>query len=419
MVHAFMRGFSSRLRLLLTLPLLVGAGLMSCHPGLPVAAAAPPVPSASSQSTPSAPPQKERERARALGIPFDGVPGALNAITDVPGVEVGHKTLVSGEGKLVVGKGPVRTGVTAIFPRGRGSAAPVFGAFFSQNGNGEMTGTTWIEESGLLNGPILFTNTNSVGVVRDAVIAWALKRFPANAWDMGLPVVGETWDGLLNDIDGFHVKQEHAFEAMESARSGPVAEGNVGGGTGMVVYRFKGGIGTSSRKLDAAAGGFTVGVLVQANYGLREDLKIAGVPVGLEISDLMPVEKKSPDRDGSILVVVATDAPLLAHQLKRVARRVSLGIGRLGGLSRDSSGEIFVAFSTANAEAAKAKSGPAQAMMLPNEKLDPIFAATVQATEEAIVNAMVAAETMAGINGSTVYAIPHDRLRALMKKYNR
>jgi D-aminopeptidase len=376
-------------------------------------------PSAGPVTSPT-PPQR-KARARDLGIPFDGAPGTYNAITDVPGVEVGHCTLISGEGRLVVGKGPVRTGVTAVFPRGKRSTAPVFAAWFSLNGNGEMTGTTWVEESGLLNGPVMLTNTNSVGVVRDAVIAWAMLRFPGTdaAWDLGLPVVGETWDGFLNDAYGFHVKKEHAFEAMDRASPGPVAEGNVGGGTGMMVYQFKGGIGTSSRKLDEPLGGYTVGVLVQANYGRREDLKIAGLPIGLEIGDLLPIEGKGDERDGSILVAVATDAPLLPHQLKRVARRVSLGIGRLGGLARNSSGDLFLAMSTANADAAGATEGLVQAAWLPNEATDPIFAGTMQATEEAIVNAMTAAETMTGINGSTAHAIPHERLREVLRKHGR
>jgi D-aminopeptidase len=405
-----------RSRIALTLALLGGAALLGCRPvpGEPAAA-----PAGQSPAPPSA--SQPKARARDLGIPFEGTPGPYNAITDVQGVEVGHCTLISGEGKLIVGKGPVRTGVTAIFPRGKGSTVPVFAGWFSLNGNGEMTGTTWVEESGLLTGPVMLTNTNSVGTVRDAVIAWAMARFPGTnaAWDFALPVVAETWDGFLNDIAGFHVKKEHAFEAMDRASSGPVTEGNVGGGTGMMAYRFKGGIGTASRKLGEAAGGYLVGALVQANYGQREDLKIAGVPVGAELTDLLPVEKRAEVRDGSIIAVVATDAPLLPHQLKRVARRVSLGIGRLGGLSRNSSGDIFIAMSTANAEAARGTTGPVSATLLPNDAMDPIFAATVQATEEAIVNAMIAAETMTGINGSTVYAIPHARLRAALAKYNR
>jgi D-aminopeptidase len=355
-------------------------------------------------------------RARDLGIPFEGVPGPVNAITDVAGVEVGLTTLISGEGRLDVGKGPVRTGVTAVLPRGRASSDPVFGAWFTLNGNGEMTGTTWVEESGFLEGPVMITNTHSVGVVRDAVIAWQMKFRGKGAQPWSLPIVAETWDGVLNDIDGFHVKPEHVFAALDGARPGPVPEGNVGGGTGMVVHAFKGGTGTASRRLDSASGGYTVGVLVQANYGTRELLTIAGVPVGREIPDLLP--KRGGGEQGSIIVVIATDAPLLPHQLKRVVRRATLGIARNGGIGGNSSGDIFIAFSTANAGAAK-DTGPLTVQMMSNEQINPVFLATVQATEEAIVNAMVAARTMTGAGGNTVYAIPHDRLREVLKKYNR
>jgi D-aminopeptidase len=357
-----------------------------------------------------------KPRARDLGVPFDGTPGTNNAITDVNGVEVGHTTLISGSGKLVVGQGPVRTGVTAVLPRGKDSTDPVFGAWFTLNGNGEMTGTTWLEDSGFLDGPVMITNTHSVGVVRDAVIAWRVKRAPPdqNGYDWSLPVVAETYDGDLNDINGFHVKPEHAWHALDSAHSGPVEEGNVGGGTGMVCNEFKGGIGTSSRVLEAKYGGYTVGVLVQCNYGWRSQLRIAGVPVGRELQD-----HKVRDNDvGSIIVVVATDAPLIPTQLKRLVRRVSLGLGRDGSFSGDGSGDIFIAFSTANPEAAKSK-GIRQIAMLPNESLNPLFLATVQATEEAVINAMVAAETMKGINDFEVIALPHDRLREVLKKYNR
>jgi D-aminopeptidase len=358
---------------------------------------------------------QSKPRARDLGVPFDGTPGPNNAITDVKGVEVGHTTLISGVGKLVVGKGPVRTGVTAIHPRGKTSNDAVFAAWFTLNGNGEMTGTTWVDDSGFLNGPVMITNTHSVGVVRDAVIAWELQRGapPEEDW-WSLPVVAETWDGDLNDINGFHVHPEDAFHALDTAHSGPVEEGNVGGGTGMVCNEFKGGIGTASRVLEAKYGGYTVGVLVQCNYGLRSQLRIAGVPVGKEI----PEHTRRDEDIGSIIVVVATDAPLIPTQLKRVARRVSLGLGRDGSYSGDSSGDIFIAFSTANPGAADAKS-LRQLTMLPNEKLSPIFLATVQATEEAVVNAMVAAETMKGINDHEVIALPHDRLREVLKKYNR
>ncbi|MDZ7364221.1 MAG: P1 family peptidase [candidate division KSB1 bacterium] len=354
-----------------------------------------------------------KPRARDLGIPFDGTPGPLNAITDVRGVEVGHTTLISGEGKLVVGKGPVRTGVTAILPRGKNSKDLVFAGWFSLNGNGEMTGTTWVEESGFLEGPIMITNTHSVGVVRDAVIAWCVQRgFQNQPWS--LPVVAETWDGWLNDINGFHVKPEHVFAALDHANSGAVAEGNVGGGTGMICHGFKGGIGTSSRKLDERAGGYTLGVLAQCNHGGRQQLRIAGVPVGLEMTD----EILRKEDQGSIIVVVATDAPLLPHQLKRLARRVSMGLARNGSVSGNGSGDIFIAFSTANPEAAKPE-GMAKLEMLPNDQMNPLFAATVQATEEAIINALIAAETMTGVDDHKVIAIPHKLLQQILRKYNR
>ncbi len=364
-----------------------------------------------------------KPRARELGVPFDGTPGKFNAITDVSGVLVGHTTLVSGEGKLQIGKGPVRTGVTAVLPRGKNSMNDaVFAGWFSQNGNGEMTGTTWVEESGFLEGPVMITNTHSVGVVRDAVIQWRVAHGqpdPTGYW-WSLPVVAETWDGWLNDINGFHVKPEHAFHAIDTAHDGYVEEGVVGGGTGMICNEFKGGIGTSSRKLDAKDGGYTIGVLVQCNYGIRPNLRIAGVPVGKEISE-DPAYAAAPfdevDR-GSIIVVVATDAPLLSHQLKRLARRVSLGLGRNGSISGNGSGDIFIAFSTANPHADRGKK-VVDLKMLPNDAVDAIFAATVQATEEAIVNAMVAAETTTGIENHKVIALPHDKLRAVLKKYNR
>ncbi len=361
----------------------------------------------------------QKPRARDLGIPFYGTPGPLNAITDGKGVEVGFKTHIEGSGKRVVGKGPVRTGVTAIFPRGKGSLERVFAAWFTLNGNGEMTGTTWVDESGCLGSPVLITNTHSVGVVRDAVIEWYMKKLKQNDYsgDVSLPVVAETWDGFLNDINGFHVKKEHVFEAMEIASGGPVKEGNVGGGTGMVCHQFKGGTGTSSRKLTEQQGGYTVGVLVQSNYGSRELLSVAGVPVGRELTDLVPTEGKDVDQ-GSIIVVLATDAPLLPHQLERVVKRAALGIGVMGGRGGNSSGDIFIAFSTANPEAGK-EDGIARLEMLPNERINPIFQAATVATEEAIVNSMIAAETMEGINGNKVYAIPHDRLKAVLKKYNR
>jgi L-aminopeptidase/D-esterase-like protein len=377
-------------------------------------------------------------RARDLGVPFDGTPGPLNAITDVPGVEVGQATIISGSGPLVVGKGPVRTGVTAILPRGKASGDPVMAGWFTLNGNGEMTGTTWIEESGFLGGPVMITNTHSVGVVHDAVIEWLVRhRFD---FDWSLPVVAETWDGSLNDINGFHVTKQHTFAALDSARGGPVVEGNVGGGTGMVCHQFKGGIGTASRRFTIEDKTYALGVLVQCNYGLRRLLRVAGVPVGAEIGDQLPCYDArgplptqeryprcaatpgpagmEPDEVGSIIVVVATDAPLLPHQLKRVATRVPLGIGRMGGLGGNSSGDIFVAFSTANANAAAARGHPT-VTFIPNDEINPVFEATVQATEEAIVNALVAAETMNGANDLKVTALPHDRLRNVLRRYNR
>ena len=358
-------------------------------------------------------------RARGLGVPFDGEPGPLNAITDVEGVLVGHSTIVSGKGKLVVGKGPVRTGVTAVLPRGR-CYDPVFAGWSCINGNGEMTGTTWVEESGFLESPVMITNTHSVGVVHDAVIEWMNQRKAEDPSigevNWSLPVVAETYDGRLNDINGFHVKRRHAFEALNKAASGPVEEGNVGGGTGMTCHQFKGGIGTSSRRLSEAEGGYTVGVMVQANYGLRPPLTIAGVPVGREIPDLLPAV--AGEGAGSIIVVVATDAPLLPHQLKRLARRAPLGVSRVGGFGGDSSGDIFIAFSTAN-PGAHGKGKVSEVRMLSNDLNTGLFLATVQATEEAIVNALVAAETMTGINGNTVHALPHDRLREALRKYNR
>ena len=361
-----------------------------------------------------------RPRARDLGVPFEGTPGPLNAITDVVGVEVGHTTLISGDGPLVVGQGPVRTGVTAILPQGRAFRERLFGAWFTLNGNGEMTGTTWLEESGMLGSPILITNTHSVGVVRDAVIEWNARKGTGSGYsgDFSLPIVAETWDGFLNDINGFHVKKEHVFAALDAARGGPVAEGNVGGGTGMIAHDFKGGIGTSSRRILVDGATYTVGALVQANYGAREQLTIAGVPVGREISDLRRVPGDRDEDQGSIIVVLATDAPLLPHQLKRVATRIALGVGAMGGRGGNSSGDIFIAFSTANRDISRS-SGLVTLSMVPNEQINALFNATAQATEEAIVNALVAARDMTGINGSRVYALPHDRLRAVLQKYNR
>lgn len=370
-------------------------------------------------------------RARELGVPFDGQPGPLNAITDIPGVEVGQVTLISGSGALVTGQGPVRTGVTAILPRGKHDGDPTFANWMTLNGNGEMTGTTWLEESGYLKGPVVITNTNSVGVVRDAVIEWQVKHLPDADWE--LPIVAETWDGSLNDINGFHVTRADAFAAIDSARGGPVREGNVGGGTGMICHEFKGGIGTSSRVLNAHDGGYTVGALVQCNYGERRMLRIAGAPVGAEIRDMFPCYRgsaphprgwgscnapRSREHDqGSIIVVVGTNAPLLPHQLKAIAKRVTLALGKMGSRGDDGSGEIFVAFSTANPHAADPE-GLRTLKMLPDEQLNPLFEATVQATEEAIVNCLVAARTMTGANDLIVPALPHDRLRAALAKYH-
>jgi L-aminopeptidase/D-esterase-like protein len=358
-------------------------------------------------------------RARDLGIPFDGKPGPLNAITDVEGVEVGHATIISGEGALEVGQGPVRTGVTVVLPKGKRAKNQVFAAWFTLNANGEMTGTTWIEESGILEGPVAITNTHSVGTVHQAVIEWSVRNVEGVNWS--LPTVAETWDGRLNDINGFHVKREHVFRAIESASAGPVAEGNVGGGTGMVAYDFKGGIGTSSRIAETDYGTYRVGVLVQANYGDRSRLRIAGVPVGREIVDLTPelLRRRGGDEDGSIIIVVATDAPVLPHQLKRIAKRASLGLGRNGSVASNYSGDIFIAFTTAQPEVGTEQAGLFDLRMLGNANLDPLFEATVEASEEAVINAMVAAETMSGIDGNTVYAIPHQRLREVLRKYNR
>jgi D-aminopeptidase len=362
-------------------------------------------------------------RARDLGVPFEGTSGPLNAITDVAGVEVGYTTLISGEGKLEVGKGPVRTGVTAIIPRGHDSLNdPVYAGVFSLNGNGEMTGTNWIEESGFLEGPVVITNTHSVGVARDAVIAWRIKHGaadPTGYW-WSLPLVAETWDGFLNDTNGFHVKAEDVFHALDSAHGGAIEEGSVGGGTGMICYEFKGGNGTASRKIDIKTGkdkpaqSFTVGVFLQANFGRRALLTIAGVPVGKEIPGSVYGEDT-----GSCIAVVATDAPLLPNQLKRLARRVSLGLARTGTISGNGSGDLFVAFSTANKNSWAPDQVTHSVQTVPNDLMDPIFTGVVQATEEAVVNALVDNQTMVGANNHRVEALSHDRLRELLKKYNR
>jgi D-aminopeptidase len=364
------------------------------------------------------------QRARDLGVPFDGTPGPLDAITDVKGVEVGETTLISGSGPLKVGVGPVRTGVTVVFPRGKANPDPVYAGWFTENGNGEMTGTTWVEESGFLESPVAITNTHSVGVVRDAIIAWGLKHGALNQpWS--LPVVAETWDGFLNDINGFHVKPEDVFAAMDGAHGGPVDEGAVGGGTGMVCYGFKGGIGTASRVLAKDHGGYTVGVLVQCNCGRRPQLTIAGVPVGKLIPQDVPYSMfrdgsggETEGDTGSIIIVIATDAPLLPGQLKRIARRATMGLARTGSTSGNGSGDIFLAFSTANPHA-DAEPGPNTVLTVSNERISPLFQATVEVTEEAIVNAMVGAKTMTGVDGHTVIGLPHDQLQKVLKDYRR
>ena len=369
----------------------------------------------------------QKPRARDLGVPFNGMPGPLNAITDVAGIEVGYSTIISGEGKNVVGKGPIRTGVTAIFPRGKAQKfSPVYANWYSLNGNGEMTGTTWVTESGFLETPIMITNTNSVGVVRDAVLKWYVDTdwYKGENWWYTYPVVAETYDGFLNDIYGFHVKEEHVLEAIDNATGGKIAEGNVGGGTGMMCLGFKGGTGTSSRRVETKDSTYTIGVLVQSNFGGKRNFTVAGVPVGQELKDTLNYVYKAPpmsrrqEGDGSIIVIVATDAPFLPHQLKRIAQRVPLGIGLVGGRGSNGSGDIFLAFSTAN-EDAFSRGETTTVESFPNDMISPFFDATVQAVEEAIINAMVAAETMEGNNGNKAYALPHDLLIQTLKKYNR
>lgn len=367
----------------------------------------------------------QKPRARDLGVPFYGKTGPLNAITDVRGVLVGHSTIIEGSGKNIVGKGPVRTGVTAIFPRGK-KFNPVYANWYSLNGNGEMTGTTWVTESGFLETPIMITNTNSVGVVRDAVLKWYVDHnwYGDEDWWYTYPVVAETYDGFLNDIYGFHVKEKHVLEAIENAKGGKVTEGNVGGGTGMMCLGFKGGIGTSSRVVTINDSTYTVGVLVQSNFGSRHKLTIAGVPVGQELMDTLktvyhaPPQSRRQEGDGSIIVIVATDAPLLPHQLKRITHRVPLGIAIVGGRGSNGSGDIFMAFSTANEDAFN-RDEATSVTTLPNDKISPLFDATTHAVEEAIINAMVAAETMEGINGNKAYGLPHDLLIEILRKYNR
>ena len=367
----------------------------------------------------------QKPRARDIGVQFEGTPGRFNAITDVKGVEVGHSTIIIGSGKNEIGKGPVRTGVTAIFPRGK-KFNPVYANWYSLNGNGEMTGTTWVTESGFLETPIMITNTNSVGVVRDAVLKWFVDTnwYGDDQWWYTYPVVGETYDGFLNDIYGFHVQEKHVYEAIENAKSGPVVEGNIGGGTGMLTLGFKGGIGTSSRKVKINNKTYTLGAIVQSNFGSKRNLTISGVPIGKELKDTLnlvfnaPPANKRQEGDGSIIVIVATDAPLFPHQLKRIAHRIPLGIGAVGGRGSNGSGDIFLAFSTANPKAFNRKNS-GTVKTFPNDKISPLFEATVQVVEESIVNAMIAAETMEGINNNKAYALPHGRLMEILKKYNR
>lgn len=369
----------------------------------------------------------QKPRARDLGVPFNGETGKFNAITDVEGLEVGYSTIISGEGENIVGEGPIRTGVTAIFPRGKAKKfSPVYANWYSLNGNGEMTGTTWVTESGFLETPVMITNTNSVGVVRDAVLKWYVDTdwYSGDDWWYTYPVVAETYDGFLNDIYGFHVKEKHVLEAIDNASSGKIKEGNIGGGTGMMCLGFKGGTGTSSRVVTIKDSVYTVGVLVQANFGAKRNLTISGVPVGLALKDTLnyvynaPPKSNRKEGDGSIIVVVATDAPLLPHQLKRIAHRITIGMGLVGGRGSNGSGDIYLAFSTAN-EGAFSREGNTMVETLANDNMNRLFEATVQGVEEAIVNAMVAAETMEGINGNKAYALPHDLLMKTLKKYNR
>lgn len=369
----------------------------------------------------------QKPRARDLGVPFVGKTGEFNAITDVKGVEVGYSTIISGEGKNIIGKGPVRTGVTAIFPRGKAKKfSPVYANWYSLNGNGEMTGTTWVTESGFLETPIMITNTNSVGVVRDAVLKWYVDKdwYSGEDWWYTYPVVAETYDGGLNDIYGFHVKEEHVLEAIENSTGGKIAEGNVGGGTGMQCLGFKGGTGTSSRIFKIKDSIYTVGAIVQSNFGAKRNFTVAGVPVGIELKDTLnyithaPPTSRRQEGDGSIIVIIATDVPLLPHQLKRIAQRIPLGVGIVGGRGSNGSGDIFLAFSTAN-ESAFNRDETTTVESMSNDQLMPVFEATVQAVEEAIINAMIAADTMEGINGNKAYALPHDLLIETLKKYNR
>src|SRR5688572_6100400 len=375
--------------------------------------------------------EAQTKRARDYGIPFDGVTGKYNAITDVGNVTVGHSTIIKGSGNLVKGQGPIRTGVTAILPHGK-DFHPAYANFYALNGNGDMTGTHWITESGFLETPILITNTGNVGTVRDAAWQWMDEHkyytpIFKDYW-FAYPVVAETYDGILNDINGQHVKKEHVFSALDSAKSGPVTEGGVGGGTGMICCSFKGGIGTSSRVINKEAGGYTVGIIVQANHGGRSQLTISGVPVGKHLSDTLPIKiqgvttgavTQSFEKEvGSIIIVLATDAPLLPSQLKRLAQRIPLGLTRMGAIGGNSSGDIFIAFSTANKNAFS-NDVEKQVTTMSNEAMNFLFTATIQATEEAIINALFAGETMEGIDGNKVYGLPKEKVVQIMKKYNR
>lgn len=358
----------------------------------------------------------KRERGRVLGLPFPGVPGPRNAITDVPGVEVGTVTLIAGEGSLRQGQGPVRTGVTAILPRGKAMAhVPCAAGYHSLNGNGEMTGVVWIEECGELQTPITITNTHSCGVTRDATIRWLVNRGLGTGQDWGLPVAAETYDGELNDINGFHVTAEHTLAALDSAHGGPVEMGSAGGGTGMLSYDFKAGNGSASRMVEITGRRYTLGVFVQSNFGRREDFTVLGVPVGRHILE----GKLRGKEQGSVIAIVATDAPLLAHQCKRLARRVSMGLARTGTVGNNSSGDIFLAFSTANEAAFAQREGPVKIEALGNGDIDPLFMATVEATEEAVIDSMLCAETMIGRDGNTAIALPQDELILQMKRYGR
>ncbi len=362
----------------------------------------------------------KKPRARDLGIPFSGTPGVNNSITDVPGLLVGYKTLIEGEGILKPGVGPVRTGVTVILPKGKTDDSYA-AAWFNLNGDGEMTGLPYIEDYGTNSGAIGITNTNSVGVVRDAIGQWNYKNFTNRDlidFSFGLPVVAETWDGLLNDINGFHVKKEDVFEALDNASGGSIAEGNVGGGTGMALYGYKGGSGTASRIVTINGKEYTVGVFIQANFGGMNELTIAGVPVGKELGGPRPVIHNPKRKDGSAIVIVATDAPLTPNQLKHLAKRVTHGIARTGTISHDSSGEIFMAVSTATPQYNEDYTIE-KWEVIPKWHLNPLYQATVEATEEAVINVLIAAEEMKGINDNVFYPIPHEKLKEVLQKYNR